>query len=144
MEGGMPPFVGLEDALTKRIIGVFYEVCNELGYGFVESVYSRSMALALEQSGLRVASEVAVPVCFRGESVGTYRADLVVEDRVVLELKTAEQISSAHVAQLTHYLRATTFEVGLVLNFGPDARFRRVEFKNERKKLLSRTRLIPS
>jgi len=102
------------------------------------------MALALEQTGLRVASEGAVPVCFRGELVGTFRADLVVEQRIALELKTADQISSAHVAQLTHSLRATSFEIGFVMNFGPDARFRRAEFRDDRKKSLPESAPIPS
>lgn len=144
MKSGMPPFVGTEDALTEKIIGVFYEVYNELGFGFLESVYCRSLALALEQSGLRVASEVPIAVSFRGELVGSFRADLVVEDKVVLELKTAEMVSKAHIAQLNHYLRACECEVGLVLNFGEAARFRRVEFRNERKQALSRPVLIPS
>ncbi len=137
-------FVGLEAALTERIIKVYYEVYNELGFGFLESVYSRSMAIALAQSGLAVESEVWIPVTFRGEAVGSFRADMIVERKVILELKTADAISKAHEAQLTHYLRSTEFEVGLVLNFGETARFRRVEFRNERKRLFPGSALIPS
>ena len=77
-----------------------------------------------------------MPVSFRGELVGVFRADLVVERRVLLELKTAEEISKAHEAQLTHYLRACSVEVGIILNFGPVAKLRRVEFRNERKRLV--------
>ena len=130
------PFAGTEDALTERIIKVYYQVFNELGTGFLEAVYCRAMAIALEQDGLSVASEVAVPVTFRGQLVGSYRADLVVERKVILEAKTCDQILRAHEAQLTHYLRASVMEVGLIFNFGEVARFRRVEFRNERKRLM--------
>jgi GxxExxY protein len=120
--------------LTEKIIGVFYEVYNELGFGFLESVYREAMLIALRQVGLRVGAEVPVPVSFRGSLVGVFRADLVVEERVIVELKTSEGISKAHEAQVLHYLRASAMEVGLVMNFGPDARFRRVEMLNARKK----------
>jgi GxxExxY protein len=122
------------DPLTERIIGVFYEVYNELGFGFLESVYRESMRIALEQVGLEVQAEVSVPVSFRGRLVGVFRADLVVNGRVVVELKTAESISKAHEAQVLHYLRSSAMEIGLVMNFGPDARFRRIVMLNARKK----------
>lgn len=80
-----------------------------------------------------MASEVLVPVAFRGVLVGSYRADLVVKRKVILEVKTAEQISKAHEAQMNHYLRASEMELGLILNFGETAKFRRVEFRKERK-----------
>jgi GxxExxY protein len=92
------------------------------------------MLIALRQAGLRVSAEVPVPVSFRGCLVGVFRADLVVEERVIIELKTSEGISKAHEAQVLHYLRASAMEVGLVMNFGADARFRRVEMLNARKK----------
>ena len=130
-------FSGRNDPLTERIIGVFYEVYNELGFGFLESVYREAMRIALEQAGLQVEAEVPVPVSFRGRPVGIFRADLVVDGRVVVELKTAESISRAHEAQVLHYLRASTMEIGLVMNFGPDARFRRVVLQNLRKKRTS-------
>jgi GxxExxY protein len=130
-------FSGANDLLTEKIIGVFYEVYNELGYGFLESVYREAMRIALGQVGLRVEAEVPVPVSFRGRLVGVFRADLVVDGSVILELKTAESISKAHEAQVLHYLRASEMEVGLVMNFGPDARFRRVAMRNDRKKRMS-------
>lgn len=136
-------FVGTEDALTERIIAVFYQVYNELGYGFVESIYARAMAIALAQAGLDVAAEVAVPVSFRGQLIGSFRADLVVEKKIVLEFKIADQISKAYEAQLTHYLRASEFEVGMLLSFGESPRTRRVEFLNERKRKFSGSALIP-
>jgi GxxExxY protein len=82
---------------------------------------------------LRVEAEFPVPVSFRGALVGVFRADLVVDGRVVVELKTADSISKAHEAQLLHYLRASPLEIGLVMNFGPEARFRRVVMQNARK-----------
>lgn len=127
-------FVGTEQVLTERIIGVFFQVYNELGYGFVESVYARAMAIALRQIGLDAAVEVAVPVSFRGELIGTFRADLVVEGKIVLEFKIADAISKAYEAQLTHYLRASAYELGLVLSLGESPRTRRIEFQNERKR----------
>ena len=130
------PFVGSEDALTEQIIKIYYEVYNELGFGFLESVYCRAMAIALEQRGLDVASEVAIPVSFRGVLVGSFRADLMVERKVIVEAKTCDQVLKAHEAQLLHYLRASTIEVGLVLIFGEVPRFRRLEFRNERKRLM--------
>ncbi len=115
---------------------MFYEVYNELGFGFLESVYREAMRIALGQAGLDVKAEVPVPVNFRGNLVGVFRADLIVNGGVIVELKTADSISKAHEAQVLHYLRASLMEVGLVMNFGPDARFRRVEMRNERKKRL--------
>jgi GxxExxY protein len=131
--GFMGDFSGPNDPLTEKIIGVFYEVYNELGFGFLESVYREAMRIALGQAGLRVDAEFSVPVSFRGMLVGVFRADRVVEGLVVDELKTADSISKAHEAQLLHYLRASPMEIGLVMNFGPEARFRRVVMQNVRK-----------
>ena len=123
--------------LSEEIIGVFYDVFNELGFGFLESVYRNSMQLALLAKGLSVEPEVAVPVFFRGRNVGDFRADFVVKGCVLLELKTAEAISIAHEAQLLNYLRATKLEVGLILNFGPKAQVRRLAYDNSRKRFRS-------
>src|SRR4029077_10627772 len=119
--------------LTELIIGVFYDVYNELGFGFLESVYRKSLHLALCAKNLKVEVEVPVPVFFRGINVGDFRADLVVNDCVLLELKTAEAIIMAHEAQLLNYLRATPLEIGLILNFGTKAQVRRLLFDNDRK-----------
>jgi GxxExxY protein len=121
--------------LTEKIIGVFYDVYNELGYGFLESTYAEAMVIALEDARLKVAREVSVPVWFRGRKAGQYFADLLVEGIVLLELKTARSIDSSHEAQLLHYLRATEIEVGLLLNFGLRPQFRRLLFDNPRKKI---------
>jgi GxxExxY protein len=101
------------------------------------------MRIALGQAGLRMEIEVPVPVSFHGATVGVFRADLVVETRGVRELKTADSICMAHEAQV-HYLRAWSTEVGLVINFGPNPRFRRVEMRNDRKKRVSVDALWPS
>lgn len=127
---------GLKRAeLTDKIIGVFYDVYNELGHGFLESTYAQAMVVALKDAGLNSAREVPVPVWFRGQQVGQYFADIVVEDAVLLELKAARNLESAHEAQLLHYLRATDVEVGLLLNFGLRPQFRRLLFDNDRKKI---------
>ena len=109
------PFDGLHATLTSRILRVFYAVANELGFGFVESVYRRSMLVALNQAGLEVREEVQIPVYFRGTGVGIFSADLVVNDLIILELKVADEVTKVFEAQLVHYLRATRMEVGLVL-----------------------------
>src|SRR5215469_1506936 len=124
--------------LTDAIIGVFYEVYNELGFGFLESVYRTALCMALIEKGLRVESEVATSVFFRGEKVGDFRADLIVNQIVLLELKTAEKIVRAHEAQVLNYLRSTTLELGLILNFGPQPQIRRLVLDNARKPLRTR------
>jgi len=121
--------------LTERIIGIFYEVYSELGHGFLESTYAGAMAIALEEAGLTVAREVSVPVWFRQKRIGSHFAELLVENTVLLELKAARNLDSAHEAQLLHYLRATEIEIGLLLNFGLRPRFRRLLFDNQRKKI---------
>jgi len=121
--------------LTEKIIGVFYDVYNELGHGFLESTYAEALVVALEESGLSASREVQVPVWFRGRKIGQYYADLIVDGVVLLELKAARALDSAHEAQLLHYLRATEVEVGLLLNFGLRPQFRRLVYDNERKKI---------
>lgn len=121
--------------LTEKIIGVFYDVCNELGHGFLESTYAEALVVALEESGLSASREVQVPVWFRGRKIGQYYADLIVDGVVLLELKAARALDSAHEAQLLHYLRATEVEVGLLLNFGLRPQFWRLLYDNDRKKI---------
>ena len=121
--------------LTQRIIGMFYEVYNELGHGFLESVYEEGMAIALAQAGIRVERQYPLKVLFRGNVVGDFRADLIVERAVILELKAGSGIDGSHEAQLLNYLRATEIEVGLLLNFGPKPQFKRMVFENSRKQI---------
>ena len=122
-------------SLTEKIIGAFYDVYNELGYGFLESVYEEALSIALQEAGLRVQRQVPIAVWFHGHDVGDFRADLLVEGTVLLELKASRTLDKAREAQLLHYLRATEIEVGLLLNFGEKPDFRRLLFDNERKKI---------
>ena len=130
---------GKHDELTERVIGVFYDVYNELGFGFLESVYREAMRVALTQAGLTVKTEVPVPVGFRGVVVGVFRADLIVNGCLLVELKAAEQIVRQHESQTMHYLRATSIEVALLMNFGVSPRFKRFVLDNELKKPLHKS-----
>jgi GxxExxY protein len=121
--------------LTQTIIGVFYEVYNELGFGFLEKIYEEAMARVLRAKGSEVQQQAAVPVWFRGEKIGSYEADVVVAKSVLVELKACKALDSSHEAQLLHYLRSTEIEIGLLLNFGPRPTVRRLAFDNERKKI---------
>ncbi len=123
--------------VAGSVIGVFYDVYNELGPGFLESVYQEAMALALRQAGLSVRRQVAVDVVFRGLSIGTFRADLLIAGELLVELKAARTIEQAHLAQVLNYLRATRLEAGLLLNFGPRPQFKRVVYSNGRKAIVS-------
>ena len=119
---------------TGKIIQAFYEVYNELGHGFLESVYQQAMYMVLTGLGAKVEYEFPISVWFRGQAVGKFEADLLVNDCVIVELKGARNLDPAHEAQLLNYLRATDIEVGLVLNSGPKAQFKRFAFENSRKK----------
>jgi GxxExxY protein len=121
--------------VTETIIGVFFEVYNELGHGFLESVYGRSFEVALAGKGLDVRCQIEVPVWFRGKRVGNFTADLLVERSVLVELKATRTLDSSHEAQLLNYLRATEIEVGLLFNFGIKREFKRLAFDNSRKKV---------
>lgn len=121
--------------LTETIIGVFFEVYNELGHGFLESVYEKAFEFALKAKGLDVKCQIEVPVWFRGHTVGDFTADVLVEKKVLLELKAVRTLDSAHEAQLLNYLRATEIEVGLLFNFGIKPEFKRLAFDNSRKRV---------
>jgi GxxExxY protein len=121
--------------LCHDIIQVLYAVYNELGHGFLEAVYEEAIAMALTEAGFTVARQVPVPVWFRGKRIGEYKADLIVNNTVLLELKATRALDSSHEAQSLNYLRATDIEVGLLLNFGPKPHFRRFVFENTRKKI---------
>ena len=128
--------IGLQHGeLTKKIIGVFCDVYNELGYGFLESVYEESLVISLDEAGLRLERQLAIPVWFRGHQVGQFRGDILVEGKVLLELKSTLTLEAAHEAQLLHYLKSTEIEIGLLLNFGSRPQFRRLLFDNQRKKI---------
>jgi len=119
--------------LTYKIIGVYFDVYNELGHGFLESVYQRSLGLALESAGLTVRNYVKIPVWFRGQRVGMFEGDMLVQDQVLLELKTARCLDRSHYSQILNYLRATDIEVGILLNFGLKPEYKRLVLDNESK-----------
>jgi len=104
--------------LTERIIGCAYRVYNNMGFGYLESVYEKCLLLELRKAGLRVAAQQALVVRYDGEIVGEFVADMLVEDTVILELKSVRHLASAHEMQLVNYLVATGKPVGLLLNFG--------------------------
>jgi GxxExxY protein len=119
--------------LTRTIIGVFYEVYNELGFGYAENVYENSMEIALTEKGLTVVRQAPIQVHFRGRVVGEFRSDMLVNSLLLLELKATRTIDSSHEAQTLNYLKATSIEIGLLLNFGPKPEARRYAFDNSRK-----------
>lgn len=120
----------LHQELTSEIIRCFYNVYNKLGYGFLEKVYERSMIIELIKQGFTAESQKPIKVYYNNEVVGEYFADLVVEDTVILELKAAESLCEGHEIQLINYLKATKYEVGLLLNFGKNPEIRRKAFSN--------------
>ena len=125
----------LHSDLTEKIIGIYYDVYNEVGHGFLESVYHNYMQIALSEAGLSVRREFPVPVWFRNREVGQFRADLLVENLVLLELKAVQSLDRSHEAQILNYVRATELEIGLLLNFGGSRpQFRRIVFENAKKK----------
>ncbi len=119
--------------ITDRVLAAFFDVYNELGYGFVESVYHTCLAIALQKRGLRIDQQVPLEVFFYGDVVARFKADLIVENRVIVELKACRSILPEHEVQLMNYLRCTAIEVGLVLNFGPKPQIKRSIFTNDRK-----------
>lgn len=120
--------------ITDKILLAFYKkVYHRLGYGFLEKVYENAMASELRRMGLKVEQQVQISVFYEGEVVGAYVADLLVEGLIIVELKAARHIVDEHEAQLLNYLRATPYEIGLLLNFGPKPEFRRKVFDNDRK-----------
>jgi GxxExxY protein len=119
------------EQLTERIIGCAYRVYNKMGFGFLESVYERCLLIELRKAGLRAESQQPITVTYDGEAVGDFVADIVVEDTVIVELKSVRQIAPAHEAQLVNYLVATGKPVGLALNFGEQ----KVEVKRKVKNL---------
>jgi GxxExxY protein len=106
------------EEITGAVIGCAFDVINELGTGFLESVYQNAMIVALEQKGLAVRSQCPIGVVFRGRNVGDFYADLLVADKVIVELKAVKAMAPEHQAQVINYLNATGIEVGLLINFG--------------------------
>lgn len=125
----------LHKEITDKILKAFYTVYNVLGYGFLEKVYGNALHIELAKMGLKVVKQHPIKVQYDGQQVGEYFADLIVEDLVIVELKAAEGIVEEHEHQLLNYLKATTIEVGLLLNFGRKPQFKRKVFQNINKNL---------
>ena len=106
------------EKVTEQVIGACFEVSNELGIGFLESVYEKALLVALCDRGLKVERQVSIEVFFRQQAVGEFFADIVVEDQLIVELKAVKRLAVEHIAQVLNYLRATGKEVGLLVNFG--------------------------
>jgi GxxExxY protein len=123
----------LHESITSTILKVYYEVYNELGYGFLEKVYQNAMYLELQSRGFKVEAQKQIKVYFKKQLVGEYYSDLLVEDKVIIELKATELLMNIHVAQIMNYLKATPIEVGLLLNFGEEPEFKRLIYTNNRK-----------
>jgi len=120
--------------ITSKILNASYKkVYRSLGYGFLEKIYENAMALELRRMGLKAVQQAPIPVYYGGDTVGEYFADLLVQDAVLVEIKAVRGFAPEHEAQLLNYLRATPYEVGLLLNFGPKPEFRRRVMDNSRK-----------
>jgi len=119
--------------ITETIIKGFYEVYNELGSGFLESVYENALDIVLREYGLKVERQKDVPVCFRGVVVGEFKPDIFLNDKVIVEIKAVESLLPIHEAQLINYLKATHIEVGILLNFGKRPESKRFAYDNRRK-----------
>ena len=115
----------LEKEATKAIIGAFYEVYNTLGYGFLENVYSLALERELLGRGKLVGREVPIPITYKGEFLTHYRADLIVDEKVLVEIKSTDVLPPFTRRTVGNYLKATSIEVALVLHFGPEAKFYR-------------------
>lgn len=117
----------LHEEITGRILEACFEVINELGAGFVESVYEKALLIALREKGLETESQAAAKVFFRGQPVGDFYADILVEQKVIVELKAVRALAPEHQAQVINYLKATGIEVGLLVNFGrPKLEYKRL------------------
>ena len=119
--------------LTDRVIKIFYRVYNSLGYGFLEKVYESAMMIELKKEGIPAAAQSPIKVMYAGEVVGEYYADILVDGKIILELEASRTLAEENEAQVLNYLKATNVEVGLLMNFGAKAEFRRKAFNNTRK-----------
>ncbi len=107
-----------DSEITETIIGCAYSVANELGFGFLEKVYEHSMMIAISEKNLKVENQVPISVYYHEKNVGDYYADLLVDDKIIIELKSVKELSSIHKAQLLNYLKATKKRIGLLIDFG--------------------------
>ena len=119
--------------LTEKIINIFYRVYNKLGYGFLERIYENAMMIEFKRESIPAVSQSAIKVFYEDEIIGEYFADILVDDKVIVEIKAAKNLVVENEAQLLNYLKATNIEVGLLLNFGPKPEVKRKVFDNDRK-----------
>lgn len=120
--------------LTEKIIGCAYRVYNKMGFGFLESVYERCLMIELKKAGVKAETQHPITVYYEDEVVGEFVADVIVEDAIILELKSVRRVVKAHEVQLVNYLTATRKDVGLIINFGES----RVEIKRKVRELPER------
>lgn len=120
----------IEEALTYSVIGAFFEVYNQLGFGFLEQVYVNALEAELIARGHRVRREVMVRVYYKGKVIGRHRLDMIVDDKLVVEVKSTHHLNDADPRKVYAYLHSTKLEVGLLLHFGPEAKFYRLASPN--------------
>ena len=125
----------LHKQLTDEILHAFYQIHFKLGFGFLEKVYKNALYLELTTMGLKCETEKPINVYYNQKVVGVFYADIVVEEKVILELKAVESICKEHEYQLINYLKASNLEIGLLLNFGKKAELKRVIYTNDRKEI---------
>jgi GxxExxY protein len=123
----------LHSEITSKIIKAYYIVFNKLGFGFLEKVYENALLIELKKAGLDCQSQIPIRVYYEKVEIGYYLADIIINHKVIVEIKAAECLCEEHEAQLVNYLRATDIEVGILLNFGKKAEFRRKVFSQEYK-----------
>ena len=119
--------------LTEKIINIFFRVYNKLGYGFLEKVYENAIMLELKKENIPAVSQSPIKVLYENETIGEYLADILVDNKVIVEIKAAKGLALENEAQLLNYLKATDIEVGLLLNFGAKPEIKRKVFDNDRK-----------
>jgi len=127
----------LHKEITEKVIKAYYKVYNTLGYGFLEKVYENAMAIELSNMGFDIKCQYPIIVFYESKIVGEYYADIVVNNIIVIELKASSALLEEHENQLINYLKATEIEVGLLMNFGKEAEYKRKVFMNKIKKLKS-------
>jgi len=119
--------------LTEKIIKIFYKVYNKLGYGFLEKVYENAMIIEFGREGIPAVAQFPIKVSYEDEVIGEYYADILTDDKVIVEIKATRTLASEHEAQLLNYLKATDIEVGILLDYGPKPEMKRKVFDNLRK-----------
>jgi GxxExxY protein len=122
----------LYEEVTSKIIKAFYNVYNTLGTGFLENVYEKALLIELKEFGLKVEPQKEIEVFYKNKVVGKYRADIVVENKIIIELKAVSQILELHKAQLINYLKATNYRLGFLVNFGDKLEFKRIIFEKKK------------